>query len=378
MASPATFDIEALLAPVSEAAPAGVDLRQDSSPTSVYFQLKDARSAARRAERAADEDGEDRQVPEWQTILTLAPQVLAEQSKDLEITAWYIEALLRIHGFAGLRDGFTMTAGLIERYWDSFHSLQDEQGLATRLAPLAGLNGVEADGTLIQPLRKTAITVASGEHEPFSYYHYEQATALSQIADAAARQRRIERGGITLENFAASVNAGGGRFYLSLIEDLQGVVAQYSALSALLDAKAGADSPPTSTVQDLLDSILQTVKNLSKDLVAAIAPAPEAAQGAAPGAAGEPQGEAAAAGGGGIPSTAGALRNREDALRTLLQLAEYFRTTEPQSPISTILEETVRRARMSFADLLAELMPDQTQWRTVLTNVGIRPPDAAG
>ncbi len=364
------------MAPVSEASPAGVDLRQDSSPTSVYFQLKDARSAARRAERAADEDGEDRQVAEWQTILALAPQVLAEQSKDLEITAWYIEALLRIHGFAGLRDGFIMTAGLIDRYWDSFHSLQDEQGLATRLAPLAGLNGIETDGTLIQPMRKTAITVASGEHEPFSYYHYEQATALSQIADAAARQRRIERGGITLETFAASVSAGGGRYYLSLIEDLQGVVSQYGALSALLDAKAGADSPPTSTVQDLLDSILQTVRNLSKDLVAAIAPTLEAAQGAAP--AGEPQGEAVAGGGGGIPSTAGALRNREDALRTLLQLADYFRNTEPQSPISTILEETVRRARMSFADLLAELMPDQTQWRTVLTNVGIRPPDAPG
>ncbi|HEX7760607.1 MAG TPA: type VI secretion system protein TssA [Caulobacteraceae bacterium] len=362
-----------MLAPVSEAAPAGVDLRQDSSPTSPYFQLKDARSAARRAERAADEGGEDRPIPEWQTILTLAPQLLAGQSKDLEITAWYIEALLRSHGFAGLRDGFALATGLIDRFWDSFHSLQDEDGLVTRMAPLAGLNGVEADGTLIQPLRKAPITVANGEHDALSYYDYEQATAISQIADAAARQRRIDRGGMTLEGFAASVNAGGGRFYLNLIEDLEGALSQYKALSALLDAKAGGDSPPTSTVQDLLDNILGTVRNLSKDLVASIAPAPEAATAGA-----AASDEVAVAAGGGIPSTAGAVRNREDALRTLLQLAEYFRTTEPQSPVSTILEETVRRARMSFADLLAELMPDQTQWRTVLTNVGIKPPDAGG
>jgi type VI secretion system protein ImpA len=57
----------------------------------------------------------------------------------------------------------------------------------------------------------------------------------------------------------------------------------------------------------------------------------------------------------------------------MLQLAEYFRINEPQSPISTILEETVRRGRLSFADLLAELLPDVDQWRTVLTNAGIKP-----
>jgi len=377
MASPAVIDIEALLAPIPGEAPAGADLRQDSSPSSVYFQLKDARSAARRAERAADEEGEERQVPEWQTILSVAPTVLAEQSKDLEITVWYIEALLRAHGFAGLRDGFALTAAMLDRYWDSFLSLQDDDGLVTRLAPLSGLNGVESDGTLMQPLRKVQITVASGEHKALSYYDYEQATALSQIADAAARQRRIDRGGVTLEIFASSVAAGGGRFYVALIEDIEATIAQFGALASLLDAKAGADSPPTSTIQDLLDAILQTVRNQSKDLVAAVAPAPDPAAATAAEATtdGAPAATAAA---GGVPSTGTALRNREDALRTLLQLAEYFRTTEPQSPLATILEEAVRRARMSFADLLAELLPDQAQWRAALTNVGIRPPDGAG
>ncbi|MGA0603168.1 type VI secretion system protein TssA [Caulobacter sp. KR2-114] len=378
MASPATIDIEALLAPISDDAPAGVDLRQDSSPSSVYFQLKDARSAARRAERAADEEGEDRQVAEWQTILSLAPTVLAEQSKDLEITAWYIEALLRAHGFAGLRDGFALTAAMLERYWDSFHSLQDDDGLVTRLAPLSGLNGVESDGTLIQPLRKVVITVASGEHKAFSYYDYEQATAISQIADAAARQRRIDKGGVTLEVFSSSVAAGGGRYYIGLIEDLDGAITQFKALASLLDGKAGADSPPTSLIQDLLDSILQTVRTLSKDLVAAVAPAPAAAEEAAATGGEATSGAAAPAAAGGIPATGNALRNREDALRMMLQLAEYFRATEPQSPISNMLEEAVRRARMSFSDLLAELVPDQAQWRTALTNIGIRPPDAAG
>lgn len=372
MATPATIDLGALLAPISEAAPAGLDLRQDTSPTAVYFQLKDARAAARRAERAADEGGEEVPIGEWQTIITLAPKVLAEQSKDLEIAAWYIEALLRVNGFAGLRDGFALVAGLVDQYWETFHSLSDEAGLSTRLAPLAGLNGVEADGTLIQPLRKAAITVESGEHGAFSLYDYEQATALSQVADAAARQRRIERGAVTLELFTAAVTASGGQFYVSLIEDLDGAVAQFGALTTALEAKAGADSPPTSAVQDLLGNILTTVHAVSKDLVAMVSQASASTEPAAAAADG-----ASAAAGGAIIAPAGALRTREDALRALLQLAEYFRTTEPQSPISTILEETVRRARMSFSDLLAELLPDAAQWRTVLTNAGIKPPDAS-
>jgi len=51
---PEGFDLEALLAPISEEAPAGTDLREDPSPSSLYRRLRDARTEARDAERAAD------------------------------------------------------------------------------------------------------------------------------------------------------------------------------------------------------------------------------------------------------------------------------------------------------------------------------------
>jgi len=68
------------------------------------------------------------------------------------------------------------------------------------------------------------------------------------------------------------------------------------------------------------------------------------------------------------------VRGREEALRTLQQVAEYFRKNEPHSPISTSLDEIVRRAKMPFAELLAELLPDDTAWRSALTSAGIKPP----
>ena len=46
---PEGFDLAALLTPISAEAPAGKDLRQDYSPDSLYYRLRDARSEARAA-----------------------------------------------------------------------------------------------------------------------------------------------------------------------------------------------------------------------------------------------------------------------------------------------------------------------------------------
>jgi type VI secretion system protein ImpA len=367
MASPAVIDIEALLAPISESAPVGVDPRADTSPSSVYFKLKDARGAARAGERRTDsEGGETGVVAEWSEIRELAPRILTTVGKDLEVVAWYIEALVRTDGFAGFRDGYRVAATLCERYWDTFHSLpQDEEGLESRLAPLAGLNGFDGSGALIQQLRKVPIT-AETDLGAFSTYQYEQAFALSLVADEAARARREAAGAVTLEQFNQAVAASGGAFYINLLDDLGQAAEAFETITALLDAKAGAASPPSSSLRDLLQTITGTVRNISGDLVAReLQSRPQATtEPAVAEAAAEPA----------APAGAGPPRGREEALQHLLRLADYFKHHEPHSPISTTLEEVVRRARLPFSELLAELVPDATAWRTALTNAGIKPP----
>ena len=80
---------------------------------------------------------------------------------------------------------------------------------------------------------------------------------------------------------------------------------------------------------------------------------------------------AAAVGGIGI---AGAVASREEALRSLAAIAEFFRRTEPLSPLSYTLQEAVRRARMSWPELLEEIVPDAGQRSQILLSLGIRPP----
>lgn len=58
----------------------------------------------------------------------------------------------------------------------------------------------------------------------------------------------------------------------------------------------------------------------------------------------------------GMPATAaGLVANRADAVRKLAEVAEYFRRTEPSSPIPHFIDRLKRLAGMGFLDILKEL-----------------------
>ena len=54
MATTFDLDLEALLAPISEDNPVGVDLRSDDSASNPWYTIRDYRGDARRAEREQD------------------------------------------------------------------------------------------------------------------------------------------------------------------------------------------------------------------------------------------------------------------------------------------------------------------------------------
>src|SRR5262249_18067075 len=157
--------------------------------------------------------------PDWRPVLQRGQQALAQKSKDLEVTAYLIEALARLHGYAGLRDGFRLALGLVENFWDHLYPLPDEDGVVTRVAPLTGLNGEDAEGTLINPLGRIPLTEGDSAG-PFAYVHYQQAVALNQVVDPDVREARAKRGGVTLEKFQQAVGETPPQFFRTLVEDI--------------------------------------------------------------------------------------------------------------------------------------------------------------
>ncbi|HUN44773.1 MAG TPA: type VI secretion system protein TssA [Acetobacteraceae bacterium] len=375
MALPDGFDLEALLAPIPGDAPQGVDIREDFSSLSPYNRLRDARSEARDAEkmldnRSRDADGEEVRdpAPLWRTVRDVGLKTLTETAKDLEVAAWVTEAYVRSHGLNGLTAGAKLIAGLAESYWDDVFPLPDDYGVETRVAPVTGLNGREGNGSLIQPLHKLTLYVRP-DGTPFAVYQYDNSAQLGSL-DAERRAARIEAGAVPFDDVEREARALGSRTFARVRQDAREALEAWQHMADLLDEKASEDPPSTSAVRDLVRHVLEIANRY--------APPEESTSGAGEGriAGADAAGDMAAGGGivSGIAVPAGQVVNREDALRTLENIATFFRRTEPVSPLAYTIEEAVRRGRMTWPDLLEEIVPDRDSRNAILTSLGIKPP----
>jgi len=353
MASPHVINLEALLSPISEEQPAGVDLRADSRPASEYQTLKRERANARAAERKSVHDGNTQEADEhWQEVMKLAPILIEEQSKDLEVASWYTEALVRKHGFQGLRDAFALLHGLVEHFWDNLYPLPDEDGLETRVAPLSGLNGEGAEGVLMAPIRKVPITEGQPPG-PFSLWQYQQALDIQKLNDEDARQAKESSLGYGLHDIEKAVHESSDQFYSDQREDLDQCLEHYRACSELLDQHCGAQAaPPIRNIVEVLEECRGAINHLGRDKYVADEVDEEQAE--------DPLAEDNSEG-----ATAAAPRkrnemNREEAFRQLREISEFFRKTEPHSPVSYVLQKAVKWGNMRLDELIAELIPDSS------------------
>jgi type VI secretion system protein ImpA len=365
-------ELENLLAPVAGEVPVGTDPREDFSPNSAYFKLRDARAEARAAERAADADPslESGLAEGWRTVRTLALKVLGEQAKDLEVASWLTEALTRSDGLAGLAFGATLIDGLAAQFWEFVYPLPDEDGIATKVAPVTGLNGEGGDGTLVQPLRKLPL-FRTPDGNDVLLFQYEQSAELPTIADAKRVDARIKAGVKPYDKMEAEARTAGAGHFAGLRRDARAALAAWRAMGETFDRLAGADSPPTSRVGEIVQRILDIADRYAPPETA------DAADGGTVDAAIAENAAGAETSGPALGSIgARKIATREDALRVLAEIADFFRRTEPQSPLAYTIDDAVRRGRLSWPELLAELVGDEAVRNSILVSLGIKPPAA--
>lgn len=360
---PTLLDLDTLLAPIDEHQLSGTDIREDASPNSLYYSLKSLRAEARAHEREALIDEEENAVDpgdQWRRILDTATQVLVTRSKDLEVVAWLLEALVRLEGFTGLRDGFRLARELIDRYWDRLYPLPDEDGIATRMAPLIGLNGFEGEGTLIAPILWIPLT-SGRDSGPFCTWQCRQAFETDRIADEAQKRQRLEDGALSLEVLNAAIRGTGAAFFRQTHQDLLAAMQEYQGLQASIDRVCGEAPQPTSQIKNALEQCAETLRFIAKDALAAEQDDSEAEQAS-------PEG--------GVESNgahfSGKVQSRRQALKLLEQVAAYFRSAEPHSPISYQLDQAIRWSSLPLPELLGELIEDRDARRGYFKLAGIK------
>jgi type VI secretion system protein ImpA len=358
------IDIPALLEPIPGDNPCGENLRIDPPDNSPWYVLrrlqKDARTLEQQAamnaalsDGASDSAAEQAAVAAWGTLLDLCEKTTKETTKDVLIASWIVESLVRIHGFAGLRDGFTFAADLVEKYWDNLNYDTEDEESGAKAQPFAGLNGTEREGALIRPFKAVALTPV-GENGAFGLGKCQQLQESGGFGEAEALAR-----------------TGGTAFYQPLMADLKGAHEAYDRLTDLFNDKMGSDSPGSSQIKDVFEAAESMVRTLAGQFLSEGDASTDGATSAPGGASGGGGGGEA---GGAMVARPGVFATREQALEMLNAVAKFFREREPHSPISYALDTMVERARMPLFELLAELLPDDDARKRVLQNAGIRPP----
>lgn len=353
---PPVIDLEALLRPISEEHPSGESVQYSG----VYDEIREAR----RADEALPQG-------EWQTelktadyrqVIFLAVPTLETQTKDLQIAAWLSESLIKEHGFAGLRDSLKLLSGLQENFWETVFPEIDEGDMEGRAN---AIEWMDMQGAFA--IKGATITGGEG----YSFLDFEDSkrfdipenidtldsTDQQKFRELQAQAEKENR--VTADRWRKAKAVSRRAFYEKLSFVLEECFAEFKELNRVAEEKFDRNQVPgTSNLKRALDDIQTQVKKLLEEKRAE--EPDEADEITEETASGETEAGAAIGATKGVATTAGAIQNRKDAIKRLADLAEFFRKTEPHSPVSYLVTRAVKWGEMPLELWLQDVIKDET------------------
>ncbi len=357
------IDLEALLAPIGDESPTGENLRYRAGDTT----FEDLEESRREVDPEEDPSG-DGQDSDWAAIVRTASGALAEESKDLELATRLTEALVHRDGFAGLAEGLELCHALIERFWDQLHPGYDpEDGEIVgpiRARPLGWLVTALASGTTgsLAGAKLVPLVPVPGERS-LTWQDYENGQRLDEYqmqSDQSRYQEMVDAGMVTSERWNAALASAPPEALREVRDALVVSEEKIAALETLCDERFGDDAPILIPLRDLVNEIREF---LDKQ----VGSGEEAEEGEAEGGAVESLGGARVA--------SGPIANRAQAIDRLREIAEFFRRTEPHSPMAALIGRAVKWGSLSFEDLVRDYIKDPTTQGQIWELLGIEAPE---
>lgn len=353
MATPEVLSVSDLVVPVSEESPTGEYLKT-SDGLVLLTQFNDALDRAKSLTRAALQGDENADPPDWNAPVKVAAEILKTKSKDLWVVTGLLEALVRLHGIAGLRDGLRLARELVERYWGALYPPVDPDDLVdgyyTPTDRLKNLDAAIPDALRLLPLAD------SPDYPEYTFFDY-----------LVASQGR--GGEMTVAMLEAAVRSSPPAMIKNLREDIAGALEELQQLdeafeSRFTEIENGRDLMPSFyKMRQALDDCQRCVRVLSGE-----DPDEEFREDAAEGDAGADRDAAPPAQ---VVAAAGPIASREDAFKMMEKLASYFEKTEPHSPLGPALRELVTWRIMPFPDLMKHLLEDRSALKDLFRRTGV-------
>jgi len=293
--------LEQLLKPISEAAPCGESL--------AFTPELDAIAQARKADDPSLEQGAwvtTLKEADWKFVSKRCAVLIETRSKDLQLAVWLAEANARTAGLRALGDALQLVGALCDRYWDGLYPLPDEDGFEQRIGNLSWIAA-----RVPQLVTECPVTEGTG----FSMRDIEAARThgADAIADVEAARSRTSTA-----------------FSEKLLDDGAHCLAMLDELEKAVDARLGNDGPSFGSARTVLQNLIHFVTPAAGKPVAGTAPT--TAQADTPTSAALPPAVSASA-------ASGPLQSRAQALAQLRAVAEFFRRTEPHSPVAYLADK---------------------------------------
>lgn len=326
------LNIDDLLNEISPDAPCGEDLEYD--PAFVELELK----AKGTPEQQIGDRVEPSQPPNWRELRkeTLA---LLERTRDLRLLLGLTRAMLNTEGLAGLQESLALILGALENYWDSIHPQldpDDDNDPTYRVNILMEL--CDFDG-MLRPLSLVPV-VESRAVGRFS---------LRDIQIAGGKQPPSDDGeAVEMSTIQAAFTDADIDALQSTRQSVDGALSSLTAIETFVTDQVGVGNAPSlAPLREPLREILQVLNEQS------------ARRGI--GMAGGEQETIPEAGGAATVAASGPMggvNNRQDVIRALDLICEYYSRAEPSSPVPLLLMRAKRLVTKGFLEIMRDLAPD--------------------
>ena len=334
------IEIEALLSDVAADMPCGEDLEYDP----LFAEME--KLAQETPERQYGDTIIPAEPPDWRGVKKAALSLL-ERTRDLRVAVYLARALLQSDGFPGFAEGLALVEGLIERYWDGVYPLldpDDDNDPTLRINTIVALCDSE---TTLRDLRETPL-VSSRALGRFSLRDVQ--VAMGVLTPVAGDDEELP----TQSRLDAAFQDADLEVLQATAEAVAGARERVERIEAALTDQVGVTQAPD--MSDLTGVLKEVRQVLTEQLQRRGVSATGETEGQ-----GESEDGAASGAATGQRLVVGDIASREDVIRMLDKICDYFSRYEPSSPVPFLLKRAKNLVTKDFMEIMLDLAPGGTE-----------------
>lgn len=369
-----SLELESLLCPISSDYPCG----QDLSFSNEFHAIKKAKAQDDPLLEQGDWIAEPKQA-DWHFVNQKSIELLTEKSKDIRLFGWLLEAWSNLYGFEGIAKALELMHRGLNDYWIRLHPEIEDDDLDQRLGLLQG-----ACNQLVHLIKQVPIVTSP----QFSLSDYD---GILRRKHNALKQSENDNDDVSaathaFEQFEQSLFNTSKSFQYQNYQQFSAILNQWLLLKNVLDVLMDLDAPSFAAIDSQLETIHTNLKKLYKTDVFTQAEtvAPTTTASIAENLVTENQSFTQRNEQDSSmnpvqnsqkfqPQPQNHLANREQAMRVLQEISDYFQLNEPHSPVSYMLQKTIKWSQMPLHEWLTQVIKHENPLDHVQELLGVQP-----